>query len=237
MRNVRDWREQIHFSTEGAPSGLRGPNLWPPIDGWREDLLRLIADLEQAARDVLKVFSPDFLPPVEEPYLLLKLIHYLPSQPRYGVAPHVDFSWITLLLQDRPGLQFRKPNGEWQDVPHLPGAFIVNIGEILEYATGGQFKATPHRVLCSDQSRISMPFFLNPSLDRVITGSPLPPHEDDEHVHRVFINPPAGDFVFGDAEWRRKGQGVWCEQCVPPPPTGPTDQRRSAAQTPPRHDK
>jgi len=219
MRNERDWREQIHFSTEDAPDPLhqlRGPNLWPEVTGWRDEILSTIADLEQVGRCVLNLLSAEFLPPEERPYLLLKLIHYLPSLPRYGVAPHVDFSWITLLLQDAPGLQVLTPGGEWLDVPPIPGALAVNPGEILEYATGGCCLATPHRVICSDRSRVSMPFFLNPALERVVSGHSWRPHKDPEHIHRVFIDPPSQDFLFGDAEWRRKGQGVWCAQCVQP---------------------
>ncbi|MGJ5819044.1 isopenicillin N synthase family dioxygenase [Paludibaculum fermentans] len=233
MRNARDWREQIHFGRE-EPAGvhpLSGPNLWPASREWRAELLRLIADFETAGRDILNAISaglplrPDqLLPPAEAPYVLLKLIHYLPppdGQPRSGVAPHVDFSWITLLLQDDAGgLSACTPEGQWQDIKPMPGTLIVNIGEILQFVTGARLRATPHRVMNRTRDRISLPFFLNPGLDRWIEPARLGQQDpstatpDPEHVHRVLPVNAATTFHYGEAEWRRKGQGVWCRDCV-----------------------
>jgi 2OG-Fe(II) oxygenase superfamily len=63
----------------------------------------------------------------------------------------------------RPGLQVRHGrDGGWIDVPAVDGAFVVNIGELLEVATGGYLRATEHRVsLQSEVDRISVPFFLS----------------------------------------------------------------------------
>jgi len=215
MKNERDWREQIHFGREeparmaGQPyDALRGPNLWPEDLSWGEGVLTLLHDLEQAGRDVLAELGP-FLPAEEAPYLLLKMIHYHASPgglARPGVAAHVDFSWITLLLQDEAGgLEVRTPNGEWVAVPPVEGTLVVNIGEVLQFATGGLYQATPHRVTTGDRMRLSMPFFLNPSLDRVVT-----PLAEDEHIHRVLGQAP---LHFGEEEWKRKGQGKWCGAC------------------------
>lgn len=232
MHNERDFREQIHFGREEAFNSrdpayeqLRGRNLWPPDPAWQGRILRLMDDLEQAGRDVLAALaSASFLAPDEKSYLLLKLIHYPapPSRPpRAGVAPHVDFSWITLLIQDDAGgLDIRTPDGEWLPVPSIPGTLIVNAGEILEFATGGYYKATPHRVVNRSQtrSRVSLPFFLNPALDtRIEPGeSAGNTTRHDDHVHRVLRPSDQEPFVFGEAEWMRKGLGVWCAACVPP---------------------
>ena len=235
MRNARDWREQIHFGREEAACGtmpihntLRGPNRWPTDPAWRARMLTLMADLERAARDILAAIAGNAapLPEDERPYLLLKLIHYQKTpqaRPRSGVAPHVDFSWITLLLQDRAGgLEVRTPDGEWIPVPATPGVIPVNVGEILEFATQGRLAATPHRVISQGGSRLSMPFFLNPALDRCVEPQPLPAgftreSGGQEHVHRVFSTPRLAPFVFGEQEWRRKGQGVYCEECIQAP--------------------
>jgi isopenicillin N synthase-like dioxygenase len=233
MHNERDWREQIHFGREEPACGseptylrLRGPNLWPGDAEWRSRLLRLMDDLERVGREVLPALTTAV--PDDEGYLLLKLIHYQTppdGMPRSGVAPHVDFSWITLLVQDDVGgLEARTPDGIWLDVPPVPGALVVNIGEILEYASGGHYLATPHRVVSEPgRARVSMPFFLNPGLDTRIEGHRSGDLCHGEHVHRVLTGSEDEPFVFGDAEWKRKGLGVWCHECavagtVPPGP-------------------
>jgi isopenicillin N synthase-like dioxygenase len=236
MHNERDWREQIHFGREETACGseppylrLRGPNVWPRDAEWRSRLLRLLDDLERVGREVLSVLAVK-IEQDEAPYLLLKLIHYQTARgaiPRSGVAPHVDFSWITLLLQDDTGgLEARTPDGFWIDVPPVAGTLVVNIGEILQFASAGKYMATPHRVV-SRASRVSMPFFLNPGLSYRVRRTPsgvqrsslasdrcTPYVETGEHVHRVISGSEGEPFVFGDAEWKRKGLGVWCSECV-----------------------
>jgi isopenicillin N synthase-like dioxygenase len=238
MRNERDWREQIHFGREEPAGGpapayqrLRGPNLWPDDPAWRDRTIALMRDFETAGRAVLNVLAEivgrgPLLAIAEKPYWLLKMIRYLAApgnDPRSGVAPHVDFSWITLLLQDADGLEIRTPAGEWLAVPPRPGTLTVNLGEVLEFATAGQYEATPHRVIREPdaESRISMPFFLNPSLDRTVhrVGEVRKPPScgetyNEEHVHRVLQGEVTEPMQFGQAEWRRKGKGYWCELCI-----------------------
>lgn len=225
MRNERDWREQIHFGREEpahAHYALRGPNLWPDDPDWTARMRQLMADLEQASRDILAALAAPYclMRDDEKPYLLMKLIHYPPPvSPQSGVAAHVDFSWITLLLQDDTGgLEVRTPRGDWMEAPAVPGCLIVNLGEILQFATRGRYQATPHRVTnrSGSRSRISIPFFLNPGLcTRIqpLCSGPTPIHDAD-HVHRVLE--PADDtpFLFGEAEWLRKGLGIWCRTCA-----------------------
>ena len=57
-----------------------------------------------------------------------------------------------------------------------PGAFVVNIGELLEYATQGLPHATNHRVISPKypDDRISVPFFFNPALDARLPIIELP---------------------------------------------------------------
>jgi isopenicillin N synthase-like dioxygenase len=58
----------------------------------------------------------------------------------------------------------------------MPGAFIVNIGELLEVATGGYLRATEHRVKLRHWApeRISVPYFFNPRLDAQLPVLSLP---------------------------------------------------------------
>ena len=129
----------------------------------------------------------------------------------------MDFSWITLLLQDDTGgLEVRTGGGEWLDVPPKPGRLVVNVGEILEFASRGRYRATPHRVVNRSitRARVSLPFFLDPGLARTVVRAAADRVEDCDHVHRVFPGTRQEGFVFGEQEWKRKGLGVWCGMCV-----------------------
>jgi len=161
----------------------------------------------------------------DAPYVLMKHIGYHPQpgvdERRRGVAAHLDFSLVTLTLQDDVGgLEVQRPSGEWVAVPPVRGAWLVNVGELLQFVTGGRLLATPHRVVnpSASRSRFSIPVFLNPSLPtRLWRARPPVPRAPPrgEHVHAVLS---ADDLerawlCFGEEEWRRKGENVWCAQC------------------------
>ena len=84
---------------------------------------------------------------------------------------------LTLLWVEpgKGGLQVER-DGTWVDAPPVDGAFVVNIGELLEYATDGYLKATNHRVVSpkAPEERISIPFFFNPALDARLPLIELP---------------------------------------------------------------
>jgi isopenicillin N synthase-like dioxygenase len=248
MRNERDWREQLHLGRERSPAGehpgflrLEGPNLWPEDAGWRTVVSAYMdraaclgqSILETLAR-ALDVDGASFERVGRDGYLVTKLIGYHPQsstrQVRLGVAPHVDFSWLTINLQDSAGLEIRSPDRTWTPVGVRPGAVWVHIGELLEHATGGRYEATPHRVVnrSNERTRVSVPVFVNPPLDAVVplfAGLPSlaarsvgGPRLDDSgaHVHRA-LDPrrERQAFHFGAAEWRRKGHDGWCCACRP----------------------
>ncbi|CAN1312078.1 1-aminocyclopropane-1-carboxylate oxidase homolog 1 [Linum perenne] len=63
--------------------------------------------------------------------------HYYPPCPQpelaIGAVQHCDICLLTIILQDQiGGLQvFRR--GSWIDVPFVPGAMVVNIGDLLQH--------------------------------------------------------------------------------------------------------
>ncbi len=123
-----------------------------------------------------------------DPTVLFRIFHYpaLPDNDRsdqWGVGEHTDYGLLTLLAQDHcGGLQVRTPNGEWIEVPAEPDVLVCNLGDMLDRLTEGRYRSTPHRVRnLSGQSRLSFPFFFDPSWDAVVTGLPLadtPPADD-----------------------------------------------------------
>ena len=184
-----DWREQIDIGEErDAVTGedadywrLEGPNLWPTalpeletaFTEWRSQLsalaLRLMRTWAAALGAPEDVFDEAF---AGRAFSLIKIVRYPGTSEegvaQQGVGAHRDGGVLTLLLvePDKGGLQVEH-DGEWIDAPSLPGAFVVNIGEMLELATDGYLKATLHRVESPlvGTDRISIPFFFNPALD------------------------------------------------------------------------
>ncbi|BAX90610.1 isopenicillin N synthase family dioxygenase [Mycobacterium shigaense] len=197
-RGQVDWREQIDIGPERPPAGgpgapdylwLQGPNQWPSA---LPELPAIVAEWDAAlsavARTLLRHWAASLgaAPDVFDaafagaPATLIKIIRYpaRAASPQ-GVGAHRDSGVLTLLLAEpgSRGLQVRRAADGWIEVPPLPGAFIVNIGELLELATGGYLRATEHRVNLAGRAaeRISVPFFFNPRLDAQIPVLTLPP--------------------------------------------------------------
>lgn len=188
-RNHPDFREQIDIGADLEPVvfnehtpfwlNLQGPNQWPQnwpefqdtVNAWKKDTRALAIELLHAfmlalglSEDALDAFVTG------TPNELLKLIHY-PSREAdaghdQGVGAHKDAGILTLLLQDQiGGLQVLGKEG-WIDAPYLEGAFVVNIGEILELATNGYLVANFHRVVAppAHTDRYSIAYFITPNL-------------------------------------------------------------------------
>jgi isopenicillin N synthase-like dioxygenase len=111
---------------------------------------------------------------------LLRILHYPPlngSEPDGALraAAHGDINLLTLLpAANEPGLQVLGKDGDWIDVPCDFGLLIVNIGDMLAEASGNYYPSTVHRVLNPTgagrfKSRISMPLFLHPRRDIVLS--------------------------------------------------------------------
>ncbi|MFG6280408.1 2-oxoglutarate and iron-dependent oxygenase domain-containing protein [Microbacterium sp. 5K110] len=192
-----DWREQIDIGPERDaitdPDGpgynrLVGPNLWPPaqpelrevVTEWHDRLTEISRTLLRAWALSLGAEEEYFDRHFGDPQTLIKIVRYPGKDdptPQQGVGAHKDSGVLTLLWVEpgKGGLQVQR-DGEWVDAPPVPGAFVVNIGELLEYATQGYLTATNHRVISPryPDERISVPFFFNPALDAVLPIIDLP---------------------------------------------------------------
>ncbi|KAJ7672406.1 hypothetical protein DFH06DRAFT_1036658 [Mycena polygramma] len=61
---------------------------------------------------------------------------------------HTDFGTITVLYsQPVAALQILARDGKWKWVKHIENALVINVGEALEFLSGGYYKATIHRVV------------------------------------------------------------------------------------------
>ena len=192
-----DWREQIDIGPERAAiddpeapayARLTGPNLWPDaqpelrevVTEWHDHLTGVSRKLLRAWALALGADESYFDRHFGDPSTLIKIVRYPGKEdpaPQQGVGAHKDSGVLTLLWVEpgKGGLQVQR-DGEWVDAPAVPGAFVVNIGELLEYATQGYLTATNHRVISPryPDDRISVPFFFNPALDARLPIIELP---------------------------------------------------------------
>ncbi|GAA4327860.1 2-oxoglutarate and iron-dependent oxygenase domain-containing protein [Pigmentiphaga soli] len=178
---------------------FRGLNQWPGnLPGFRENVMAYSNALENLGRRLLPIFSralnlpPDFFDAAFRKPLLNMQLNYYAHQPdfdgsQYGLAPHTDRTFITILCQAKvPGLEIRTADGRWVVAPALPGHFLVNTGDLLRLWTNELFLSTPHRVINTSQvERHSIPFFFNPDPDTVIECLPT-----CQSAERPAKNPP-----------------------------------------------
>ena len=100
----------------------------------------------------------------------LNFVHYDTRTPDWGLRPHTDYGFVTILDASAPGLQIEML-GEFQDVPVLPGHLIINFGEALNFITvhsDRAVSAVTHRVVSqrsTDPVRHGIVYFANPDLD------------------------------------------------------------------------
>jgi len=186
---------------------LYGPNQWPEnLPQFKTTLKDYFAEITELCANIYRVFAlslnlPEdyFLGMLNKPLDILRLLRY-PPQPviddedQIGTGAHSDFDCFTVLYQDPTGgLQALNSRGEWIDALPITGTFLINVGDMLERWTNGQFISTVHRVINRSQSeRYSTVFFAAPSYDTVIACLPSCCSEENPAKQ-----PPikAGDYI------------------------------------------
>ncbi|CAN1256629.1 S-norcoclaurine synthase 1 [Linum perenne] len=91
-----------------------------------------------------------------------------------GFTPHSDACALTLLTQvnDVQGLQIRKDE-KWVPIVPIAGAFIVNVGDMIEIMSNGEYKSILHRAMVNpNKERLSIAAFHSPAVN--VTIRPLP---------------------------------------------------------------
>ncbi|KAJ0961748.1 hypothetical protein J5N97_029576 [Dioscorea zingiberensis] len=163
-----DWGDMYFLATQ--PLFARNMELWPsnPLAFITGILMKSMAKslgveiLADMFRDGLQSVRMNYYPPCPHASKVL------------GLSPHSDAVGLTLLLQVNQiqGLQIKK-NGGWMPIKPLPGAFIVNIGDILEILSNGKYKSIEHRAVINPKNeRMSIAAFHNPRFDVPI--GPIP---------------------------------------------------------------
>ncbi|KAH8423765.1 isopenicillin N synthase family dioxygenase [Aspergillus melleus] len=178
----------------------QGPNRYPAeirdadgfkrvADEYHERMSVLAGELMSVVALTLGMEEASFEGFCEEPVAILRLLKY-PAQEvplegkgeglERGIGAHTDFGAITILLQDdKGGLQvWDRESSEWADVVPVPGALVVNLGNMMMRWTNDRYLSNLHRVINhSGEDRYSVPFFFSGNPDYVVDC--LPNFQDD----------------------------------------------------------
>ncbi|PWY92989.1 oxidoreductase [Aspergillus sclerotioniger CBS 115572] len=165
----------------------QGPNKYPAevtdplrfrdtVDRYYGAVLNLAVNLMTVIAEMVGL-DPEALDRFcDRPIATLRLLHYPPQPPdaselERGIGAHSDFGAITILLQDSiGGLQVwdRASNG-WVDVVPVPGAVVVNTGNLMMRWTNDRYISNLHRVINrSGLDRYSIPFFFDGNADFLV---------------------------------------------------------------------
>uniref|UniRef100_J3MBS1 Fe2OG dioxygenase domain-containing protein n=1 Tax=Oryza brachyantha TaxID=4533 RepID=J3MBS1_ORYBR len=138
--------------------------------------------------------------------------NYYPRCPRpeqvLGLKPHSDASVITVASMDDSvsGLQVLR-QGVWYDVPIVPNALLINVGDGIEIMSNGAFKSPVHRVVTNaERDRVSLAMFY--TLDPEKELEPAPELVDDERRPRRYAKTKTKDYVTGLFETFARGTRV-----------------------------
>ncbi|MDR6819950.1 isopenicillin N synthase-like dioxygenase [Neorhizobium sp. 2083] len=104
----------------------------------------------------------------------------------YAMSAHIDHTIFTVLAHDQPGLEVLTPEGDWLEIPVIPGSLFVFHGDYLQRWTNGQFRAVKHRVGEITKNRVSLQYKHKPSNEIVV--APLDPfvNESDPAKYQAF---------------------------------------------------
>lgn len=172
---VKDLKEFYNFRYKGScPDALRQPtqDLVKQLFAVAEQLLTwLNAALPPEIQDRLQCPLPQMVALEEAIY---RIIHYpaLPEAAPAGAmraASHEDINMMTILpAATMPGLQAKDLNGQWHSIQVDPQTIVVNIGDMMQEATGGYYPSTTHRVINPQENDKHKPRFSTPLFIEVL---------------------------------------------------------------------
>ncbi len=178
----QDIKEYFHY----YPWGQCPPALKPSLERYYAEAHKVAATLlswveEYSPDEVSRHYSQPLSKMIERSeQTLLRILHYPPlsgdeEEGAVRAAAHEDINLLTILpAGSATGLQVLGKDGDWIDVPCDFENLIINIGDMLQEASGGYFPSTKHRVInpdgaARDVSRMSLPLFLHPRPDVVLS--------------------------------------------------------------------
>eukprot|EP01060_Flectonema_neradi_P033466 TRINITY_DN5629_c1_g1_i1.p1 TRINITY_DN5629_c1_g1~~TRINITY_DN5629_c1_g1_i1.p1 ORF type:complete len:348 (+),score=71.24 TRINITY_DN5629_c1_g1_i1:54-1097(+) len=196
-----DWKQCFEFGVQNGKmdaSGVDGQNQWlddEVLPDFKETqkayfvLVRSIALQLLSAMAVGIGVAPDHYEEAFEEDSSFIRLNYYPKCPTpekfWSISHHTDAGAITVLYQTMvKSLQvFNISRKKWYEVEPLPDTFVINTGDIMQVWSNDKYTAPLHRVKAqAEQSRISIPLFLNPSYET--NYEPSAPTKENPAVYK-----------------------------------------------------
>ncbi|CAJ1956786.1 unnamed protein product [Sphenostylis stenocarpa] len=183
-RSARDlsqisWSEAFHmFLPDIARIEDQHQSLRSSIEAFASAVAPLAESLVQILAQKLNIKISYFQENCSANTSFLRLNRYprCPFHSRvFGLLPHTDSSFLTVVNQDQiGGLQLMK-DGKWVSVKPNPQALVVNIGDLFQAVSNGMYRSAKHRVVGAEKvERFSVAYFYNPRKDAVIESHMMP---------------------------------------------------------------
>jgi len=199
-----DVKEQLAFGRFDVPDTAyyRQPfaatafeqNILPDVPAGFPDIIRayyhgmetLTANLLRIFAGALAVKRDFFVEFFDNHTSVMRVINY-PDQSGMDIGAaqtrsgaHTDYGALTILLAEKAlgGLQVKLRNGGWVDVTPAPGAFIINIGDLMAMWTNDHWVSNLHRVTNPPANpgqstrRLSVAYFAHANYDAMIRCIP-----------------------------------------------------------------
>lgn len=167
------WSEAFHVSlTDISTVGVGATGLSMTMKQYAEIVSNLSVELAEILAEMLGRKSNFFRENCVPSMCYIRMSRYLacPYSPQvFGLMPHTDSDFLTILHQDHiGGLQILKDQ-KWINVSPKQDTLIVFIGDLFQAWSNGAYKSVEHRVIANKQfERFSAAYFLCPSYDTVI---------------------------------------------------------------------
>ncbi|GAA5823928.1 hypothetical protein JCM11251_003348 [Rhodosporidiobolus azoricus] len=167
-----EYWDRFGHGTNVLPSSSQVPEMKEVMAAYYNAMLSLATELMKLVALSLEMPEDTFAELCRLPAAALRLLHYPPELEGTGAGAHTDFGLITILATSgAPGLELFLPaTASWVPIEPAPGAFVVNVGDILSLYTGGEYRSSLHRVVNkSGVRRYSIPFFLDGNSDVLVS--------------------------------------------------------------------
>ena len=183
------WHVGRELSNDSPYKGVYPENIWPKeISEFKGAFTELYNTMDATSGVLLDAIGKSldlpeayFREMIRDGNSIIRTIHYPPTKGQdtrnsIRAAAHEDINLITMLVgATDSGLQLLDRDGTWLDVDSRPGEIVVDTGDMMSRITNDVLPATTHRVINpdnDDSERYSMPFFVHPHSNAVLSCIP-----------------------------------------------------------------